>query len=336
MVLMQMNCTFDAKMYKSIKRYMKKKCVLVTGGTGFIGSHLCERLLQEGARVICMDNLFSSTLDSIAHLISHEDFKFVEWDITVPFDCEVDEIYNMACPASPVHYQFDPIKTTTTCVMGAINVLELAKKYNAKVMQASTSEIYGDPLEHPQRESYFGNVNTVGPRSCYDEGKRCAETLFTDYKNQQGVRIKIIRIFNTYGPRMLENDGRVISNFIVRALRNQPLDIYGDGLQTRSFQYIDDLIEGMLRVMATPDNFSGPVNLGNPVEYTIKQLAEKVAEMIDCAGGVNYHPLPTNDPLRRQPDITLAKKTLDWEPKVALHEGLIKTIAYFKDRIQTN
>ncbi len=312
------------------------KRVLVTGGTGFIGSHLCERLLKEGASVICMDNLFSSTLDSITHLMSHEHFQFVKWDVTVPFDYEVDEIYNLACPASPVHYQFDPIKTTTTCVMGAIHVLELAKKYNAKVMQASTSEIYGDPLEHPQRESYFGNVNTVGPRSCYDEGKRCGETLFTDYKNQYNVRIKIIRIFNTYGPRMLENDGRVISNFIVRALRNEPLNIYGDGSQTRSFQYIDDLIEGMIRVMATDDDFTGPINLGNPVEYTIKQLAEKVAEVTACGAGVTYHPLPTNDPLRRQPDITLARTTLDWEPKVALHDGLMKTIAYFNDKIFPN
>ena len=309
------------------------KTILITGGAGFIGSHLCERLLKEGNHIICLDNLFSSKKQSILHLLNHRNFEFVEHDIIYPFDRKVDEIYNLACPASPIHYQEDPVKTTNTCVMGAINMLELAKKYNAKILQASTSEIYGDPLCHPQKEDYWGNVNPIGLRSCYDEGKRCAETLFMDYYREAHVRIKIIRIFNTYGPRMLPNDGRVVSNFIVAALNNKDLEIYGDGNQTRSFQYIDDLIEGMIRMIATSDNIVGPVNLGNPKEFTISQLADLILQMIDCKSSVIYKPILNDDPQRRKPDIAYAKEILKWEPSIQLADGLKETIAFFKETL---
>ncbi|MDR0763316.1 MAG: SDR family oxidoreductase [Bacteroidales bacterium] len=308
---------------------MKK--ILVTGGAGFIGSHLVERLLNEGNDVICLDNYFTGQKQNIVHLFGNPHLEVVRHDITMPYHVEVDEIYNLACPASPVHYQYNPIKTIKTSVMGAINMLGLAKRINAKILQASTSEVYGDPHEHPQRETYWGNVNPIGIRSCYDEGKRCAETLFMDYHRQNKVRTKIIRIFNTYGPRMFMNDGRVVSNFIVQALKGEDITIYGDGNQTRSFQYVDDLIEGIMRVMATGDEFIGPVNLGNPNEFTIKELAEKVIEMTKTHSRIIYKPLPSDDPTQRKPDITLAANTLnDWKPTVQLEEGLDRTIAYFR------
>lgn len=307
------------------------KRILVTGGAGFIGSHLCERLLNEGNEVICLDNYFTGSKSNIIHLLSNPFFELIRHDITSPFYIEVDEIYNLACPASPIHYQYNPIKTIKTSVMGAINMLGLAKRIRAKVLQASTSEIYGDPKVHPQKEDYWGNVNPIGRRSCYDEGKRCAETLFMDYYIQNCVKIKIMRIFNTYGPRMHQNDGRVVSNFIVQALQNKDITIYGDGNQTRSFQYIDDLVEGMIRFMNTADDFIGPVNIGNPNEFTIKELAQKVIEITRSKSKIIYQPLPSDDPSQRQPDIQLAKSKLDgWEPKIQLEEGLRKTIDYFK------
>jgi UDP-glucuronate decarboxylase len=306
------------------------KRVLVTGGAGFIGSHLCERLLNDGNEVICLDNFFTGSKMNIIQLLPHPYFELVRHDVTSPFFAEVDEIYNLACPASPVNYQYNPIKTIKTSVMGAINMLGLAKRVKAKILQASTSEVYGDPQVHPQIESYWGHVNPVGIRSCYDEGKRCAETLFMDYHNQNKVRIKIIRIFNTYGPRMFQDDGRVVSNFIVQALKGENLSIYGNGSQTRSFQYIDDLIEAMIRMMNSPEDFTGPVNIGNPGEFTILELAEKVLKLTGSSSKINYFPLPSDDPLHRQPDIQLAMKMLNWEPKIELEEGLMRTIAYFK------
>ncbi|MDR0660354.1 MAG: SDR family oxidoreductase [Prevotellaceae bacterium] len=307
------------------------KRILVTGGAGFIGSHLCERLLSDGNDVICLDNYFTGTKDNVIHLMSNPHFELVRHDVIEPYYAEVDEIYNLACPASPIHYQYNPIKTVKTSVMGAINMLGLAKRVKAKILQASTSEVYGDPTVHPQPESYRGNVNPIGKRSCYDEGKRCAETLFMDYHWQNGVKIKIVRIFNTYGPRMHPNDGRVVSNFIIQALKGEPITIYGDGLQTRSFQYIDDLVEGLVKMMKTSDDFIGPVNIGNPVEFSIKELAEQVIKLSNSKSTLEFHPLPQDDPTQRQPDISLAQKALDcWVPKVSLKEGLENTISYFR------
>ena len=307
------------------------KNILVSGGAGFIGSHLCTRLINEGHKVICLDNLFTGSKENIAHLEGNFRFEFVQFDVENPYEADVDEIYNLACPASPIHYQYDAIKTIKTSVLGAINMLELAKNTKAKILQASTSEIYGDPVVHPQVEDYWGNVNPIGIRSCYDEGKRCAETLFMDYHRQNGLRIKIIRIFNTYGPRMLPNDGRVVSNFVVQALKNQDITIYGSGKQTRSFQYVDDLIEGMIRTMNTDDEFIGPVNLGNPHEFSILELAEKVIALTNSKSKLIFKPLPHDDPKQRQPDITLAKAKLGWEPTIELDEGLRHIIEYFKE-----
>jgi len=308
---------------------MQKKKILVTGGAGFIGSHLCERLLNEGNEVISLDNYFTGSKKNIIHLMDNPYFELIRHDVSNPFYIEVDEIYNLACPASPVHYQHDAIQTVKTSVMGAINMLGLAKRLNIKVLQASTSEVYGDPVIHPQVESYWGNVNPIGIRSCYDEGKRCAETLFMDYHRQNNVKVKIIRIFNTYGPNMNPNDGRVVSNFIVQALKNQDITIFGDGMQTRSFQYVDDLIEGMVRMMASEDSFTGPVNIGNPGEFTMLELASLIIELTGSKSKIVFMPLPSDDPKQRQPNIDLAKEKLDWEPKVQLREGLIKTIGYF-------
>lgn len=310
------------------------KRILVTGGAGFVGSHLCERLLNEGNEVICLDNYFTGSKINIVHLLDNPFFEMVRHDITEPYFVEVDEIYNLACPASPVHYQYNPIKTIKTSVLGAINTLGLAKRVKAKVLQASTSEVYGDPSVHPQPESYWGNVNPIGIRSCYDEGKRCAETLFMDYHNQNEVKIKIIRIFNTYGPKMNTEDGRVVSNFIVQALKGQDITIFGDGMQTRSFQYVDDLVEGMIRMMNSKDEFLGPVNLGNPNEFTMLELAQTVLKLTNSTSKLIHLPLPKDDPKQRQPDISLAKKELGgWEPKTQLEEGLKKTIAYFESII---
>lgn len=309
----------------------KIKRVLVSGGAGFIGSHLCKRLINDGCYVICMDNLFTGSKRNIAQLMDHPNFEFVEHDVTLPYEIDVDEIYNLACPASPIHYQHDPIKTIKTSFLGALHMLGIAKRCNAKVLQASTSEVYGDPEVHPQVESYWGNVNPVGYRSCYDEGKRCAETLFMDYHRQHGVRIKVVRIFNTYGPNMLPNDGRVISNFVLQALRNEDITIYGTGEQTRSFQYVDDLIEGMVKMMATEDDFIGPVNLGNPREFTIRQLAKKVIEQTGSSSKLIYKPLPHDDPQQRRPNIALAQEKLLWQPLVPLEIGLEHIIAYFKE-----
>lgn len=308
---------------------MKK--ILITGGAGFVGSHLCERLLSEGNEIICLDNYFTGNKNNIIHLMDNPLFELVRHDITEPYSAEVDQIYNLACPASPVHYQYNPIKTIKTSVMGAINVLGLAKRVNAKVLQASTSEVYGDPKIHPQTEDYWGNVNPIGVRSCYDEGKRCAETLFMDYHQQNNVAIKIIRIFNTYGPRMNANDGRVVSNFIVQALKGQEITIYGDGLQTRSFQYIDDLVEGAIRMMNSDNDFLGPVNLGNPHEFTMIELAKTILELTDSKSKIVHRPMPQDDPKQRRPDISLAKQKLDnWEPSIQLNQGLNQTIKYFK------
>lgn len=306
------------------------KRILVSGGGGFIGSHLCTRLINDGHEVICLDNFFTGSKDNIAHLMGNHHFEVVRHDVTYPYSAEVDEIYNLACPASPIHYQHDPIQTAKTSVMGAINMLGLAMRLDAKVLQASTSEVYGDPIVHPQPEHYWGNVNPVGYRPCYDEGKRCAETLFMDYHRQNDVRVKIIRIFNTYGPRMLPNDGRVVSNFVLQALNNEDITIYGDGTQTRSFQYIDDLIEGMIRMMETEDDFTGPVNLGNPNEFSIQELAEKIIAMTGSSSKIVFKSLPNDDPKQRQPDITLAKKKLGWEPTIELEDGLSRMIEYFK------
>jgi len=307
-----------------------RKRVLVTGGAGFLGSHLCERLLDEGDDVLCADNYFTGRKDNIAHLITNPRFEAMRHDITFPLYVEVDEIYNLACPASPVHYQFDPVQTTKTSVLGAINMLGLAKRVGAKILQASTSEIYGDPTVHPQTEDYRGNVNPLGPRACYDEGKRCAETLFFDYLRQHRVKIKVMRIFNTYGPRMHPNDGRVVSNFIVQALRNRDITLYGDGSQTRAFCYVDDLVEGMMRLMKTGDDINGPINIGNPHEIPVRELAERVIRQTGSTSRIVLRPLPEDDPLQRCPDITRARTQLGWEPKVALEDGLARTIEYFR------
>jgi len=310
---------------------MKK--ILVTGGAGFLGSHLCERLLNEGNEVICIDNFFTGSKSNVLHLLDNPFFELVRHDVTMPYFVELDQIYNLACPASPVHYQYNPIKTIKTSVMGAINMLGLAKRIDARILQASTSEIYGDPDVHPQKEDYWGNVNTWGPRSCYDEGKRSAETLFMDYHIQNNVDIKVIRIFNTYGPRMHPNDGRVVSNFIVQALKGDDITIYGDGQQTRSFQYVDDLIEGMIKMMSSRKDFTGPVNIGNPNEFTMLELAETIIRLTGTKSKIVHKEASEDDPSRRQPDISLAKKELNWEPRIQLEEGLIKTIAYFKSII---
>lgn len=305
--------------------------ILVTGGAGFIGSHLCERLLNDGNKVICLDNMFTGTYENISSFFDNSNFEFINANVINPLQLDVDQIYNLACPASPIQYQYDPVMTTKTSVLGAINVLDLARRVNARVLQASTSEIYGDPLVHPQTEDYRGNVNTIGPRACYDEGKRVAETLFFDYKRQYGVDIRVIRIFNTYGPRMLENDGRVVSNFIVQALHDKDITIYGDGKQTRSFCYVDDLVEGMIRVM-NRDDFFGPVNLGNPCEKTILELAEMILGKTGSASKIIFKELPMDDPIRRKPSIKLAKKEIEWEPKISISDGLDRTIAYFKQK----
>ncbi|MDA3953876.1 MAG: SDR family oxidoreductase [Bacteroidales bacterium] len=313
---------------------MKK--ILVTGGAGFIGSHLCERLLNEGNEVICLDNYFTGSKKNIAHLLKNPYFEIVRHDITMPYFIEVDEIYNLACPASPIHYQLNPIKTIKTSVMGAINMLGLAKRIKAKILQASTSEVYGDPLVHPQTEDYWGNCNPIGSRSCYDEGKRCAESLFMNYHQQNDVQIKIARIFNTYGPNMRPDDGRVVSNFIVQSLKGEDITIYGDGKQTRSFQYIDDLVEGLIRLMNTKGSFIGPINIGNPNEFTMLELAESIIKITGSKSKIAYHPLPEDDPMQRKPDINLAKKILDnWEPKIQLNEGLKNTIEYFKENTES-
>ena len=311
-------------------RVSNRKRVMVTGGAGFLGSHLCERLLKEGCDVLCVDNFYSGTKDNVAHLMDNPHFELMRHDVTFPLYVEVDEIYNLACPASPIHYQWDPVQTTKTSVHGAINMLGLAKRTKARILQASTSEVYGDPEVHPQRETYWGHVNPIGIRSCYDEGKRCAETLFFDYHRQHQLEIKVVRIFNTYGPRMHPNDGRVVSNFIVQALRGEDITIYGDGSQTRSFCYADDLIEGFVRMMASPREMTGPFNMGNPVEFTIKQLAETVLSMVGGDSKLVFKPLPQDDPKQRQPDITLARNNLGWEPKVGLEQGLKTTVAYFR------
>jgi UDP-glucuronate decarboxylase len=307
-----------------------QKRILVTGGAGFLGSHLCDRLIEEGHDVLCLDNFFTGTKKNILHLMENPNFELIRHDLAFPVFLEVDEIYNLACPASPIHYQHNPVKTVKTNVLGSINMLGLAKRVHAKILQASTSEVYGDPTVHPQTESYWGNVNTIGIRSCYDEGKRCAETLFFDYHRQNNVNIRVIRIFNTYGPRMHPNDGRVVSNFIVQALNNQDITVYGEGSQTRSFCYVDDLIEGMVRMMNGPDDFVGPVNLGNPTEFTILELAEKIIQLTASKSRVVFRALPQDDPLQRQPDISLAKEKLQWEPGTALEAGLQSTIAFFK------
>ena len=311
------------------------KRILVTGGAGFVGSHLCERLLGEGSEVICLDNYFTGSKKNIEHLMDNHYFELIRHDVTMPFFIEVDEIYNLACPASPINYQLNPIKTVKTSVMGAVNMLGLAKRIDAKILQASTSEVYGDPKIHPQTEDYWGHVNPIGTRSCYDEGKRVAETLFVNYHKQNNVKIKIIRIFNTYGPRMDKNDGRVVSNFIVQALRGEDITVYGKGDQTRSFQYVEDLINGMTKVMATGDDFTGPVNIGNPGEFTILELAQKVIDIIGSKSKIIYEDLPSDDPMQRQPDITLAKSKLNWEPKIKLEEGLERTISYFDNLLKS-
>lgn len=314
-----------------MRLYESRKKILVTGGAGFLGSHLCDRLIEQGHEVLCLDNLFTGTKRNIEHLLGHPRFEFMRHDVTFPLYVEVDEIYNLACPASPVHYQHDPVATTKTSVHGAINMLGLAKRLRAKILQASTSEVYGDPQVHPQTEGYWGHVNPIGIRSCYDEGKRCAETLFFDYYRQHGVRIKVARIFNTYGPRMHPNDGRVVSNFIMQALENKPITIYGDGQQTRSFCYVDDLITGFLKLMGTDEAVTGPINLGNPKEFTIKQLAEEVIRLTGSSSKLEILPLPSDDPKQRQPDITIAKNELGWEPSIELAQGLTHTIDYFRE-----
>ena len=315
------------------REYNSRKRVMVTGGAGFLGSHLVEVLLDAGHEVLCVDNLFTGTRDNIAHLRGNPNFEFMRHDITFPLYVEVDEIYNLACPASPVHYQHDPVQTTKTSVHGAINMLGLAKRLGCKILQASTSEVYGDPSVHPQTEDYWGHVNPIGPRSCYDEGKRCAETLFFDYHRQHGLPIKVARIFNTYGPRMHPADGRVVSNFIVQALRNEPLTVYGHGHQTRSFCYVDDLIRGLVALMESDPETTGPVNLGNPIEFTVRELAEKVIDLTDSQSTLEELPMPQDDPKQRQPDISKAKSELGWEPKMSLDDGLPRTIAYFRELV---
>jgi len=315
---------------------LKERRVLVTGGAGFIGSHLCERLLERGDEVLCVDNFYTGTRRNVQHLLSNPLFELMRHDVCFPLYVEVDEIFNLACPASPVHYQFDPVQTTKVSVHGSINILGLAKRVKAKVLQASTSEVYGDPTVHPQKEDYWGNVNPIGLRSCYDEGKRCAETLFFDYQRQHRLPIKVARIFNTYGPGMHPNDGRVVSNFIIQALRNQHITIYGEGNQTRAFCYIDDLVDGLMRLMETPDDVSGPVNLGNPVEFTIRQLAETVIALTGSSSKIAYRPLPEDDPRQRCPDISLAQNLLAWAPRVQLRDGLMKTIEYFERLLRSD
>jgi UDP-glucuronate decarboxylase len=318
-----------ARLYESRKR------IMVTGGAGFLGSNLIDRLINQGHEVLCVDNLFTGTKRNLDHLHGHARFEFMRHDVTLPLSVEVDEIYNLACPASPIHYQHDPVQTTKTSVHGAINMLELARRLKCKILQASTSEVYGDPTVHPQTEDYWGNVNPIGPRSCYDEGKRCAETLFFDYHRQLGLAIKVARIFNTYGPRMHHADGRVVSNFIIQALRGEGITLYGDGMQTRSFCYVDELIEGLMRLMDTDDAVTGPINLGNPNEITIRELAERAVAMTGSSSAIEYRPLPADDPKQRQPDITCAKRILGWEPKITLEEGMTKTIAYFSALLPT-
>ena len=312
-----------------MKNPMRKR-ILVTGGAGFLGSHLCERLLLQGHDVLCVDNFYTGTKGNVVHLLPNPHFELLRHDVTFPLYLEVDEIYNLACPASPIHYQHDPVQTTKTSVHGAINMLGLAKRTKAKILQASTSEVYGDPKMHPQSEDYWGHVNPIGIRSCYDEGKRCAETLFFDYRRQHNLRIKVARIFNTYGPRMHPNDGRVVSNFIVQALKNEPITVYGDGNQTRSFCYVDDLIDGLISLMSTPDEFNGPVNIGNPVEFTILELAQRVTALTGSKSEIIFKSLPSDDPMQRCPDIRLAKEKLNWSPRIFLEEGLTKTIQYFR------
>jgi len=307
-----------------------QKRILITGGAGFLGSHLCDRLVEEGHDILCLDNFFTGSKRNISHLLRKPNFELMRHDLVQPIFIEADEIYNLACPASPIHYQHNPVKTVKTSVMGSINMLGLAKRVKAKILQASTSEIYGNPTVHPQKEDYWGNVNTIGLRSCYDEGKRCAETLFFDYHRQNKVNIRVVRIFNTYGPRMHPNDGRVVSNFIVQALKNQKITVYGDGSQTRSFCYVDDMVEGMIRMMSGPDDLIGPVNLGNPDEFSILELAEKIIELTGSKSEIIFKPLPQDDPLQRKPDISLARKKLDWEPTIKLEDGLKRTIEYFK------
>jgi UDP-glucuronate decarboxylase len=310
------------------------KRILVTGGAGFLGSHLCERLLNNGHEVLCVDNFFSGTRSNILHLLDHKNMELMRHDVTFSLYVEIDEIFNLACPASPIHYQFDPVQTTKTSVIGAINMLGLAKRVKAKILQTSTSEVYGDPTVHPQTEEYWGNVNPIGRRSCYDEGKRCAETLFFDYRRQHNIPVKVVRIFNTYGPRMHPNDGRVVSNFIVQALRGHEITIYGEGKQTRSFCYVDDLIEALVRMMETPSDVTGPINIGNPQEFTIRELAELIVKLTGTKSKLRFEPLPSDDPRQRRPDISEAKSTLKWEPKTQLLEGLTKTIAYFENILQ--
>ncbi|MFN9716882.1 MAG: UDP-glucuronic acid decarboxylase family protein [Sphingomonadales bacterium] len=313
-----------------------QQSVVVTGGAGFLGSYLCERLVESGNDVLCVDNLFTGTKNNISHLLDEKNFEFLRHDVTIPLYVEASKIVNLAGPASPIHYQFDPVQTTKTSVHGAINMLGLAKRTKAKILQASTSEIYGDPLEHPQREEHWGNVNPIGPRSCYDEGKRCAETLFFDYRRQFGMPVKVVRIFNTYGPRMRPDDGRVVSNFIMQALRGDPITIYGDGMQTRSFCYVDDLIDGILAMMETQDDVTGPVNLGNPTEFTMLELAEVIIDEIGSKSKLEFRPLPQDDPKQRKPDISFAKRLLDWEPKTPLRDGIRKTSAYFEKVLADN
>jgi UDP-glucuronate decarboxylase len=317
-----------------MKNFFGKR-ILVTGGAGFLGSHLCERLLEAGQEVLCVDNLYTGRRENIVHLMENKSFEFMRHDICIPLYVEMDEIYNLACPASPIHYQFDPVQTTKTSVHGSINMLGLAKRVKAKILQASTSEVYGDPIVHPQPETYWGHVNPIGLRACYDEGKRCAETLFFDYHRQHKLRIKVARVFNTYGTRMHPNDGRVVSNFILQALQGENLTVYGDGSQTRSFCYVDDLIDGFVRLMQSPDDFTGPVNLGNPVEITMLELAEKVLAITGSDSRIVYEPLPSDDPNQRRPDITKAKAALDWTPRVGLDEGLERTVAYFKQLVKS-
>jgi len=307
-----------------------QKRILITGGAGFLGSHLCDRLAEEGHDVLCLDNFFTGSKRNISHLLGKPNFELIRHDLVQPIFIEADEIYNLACPASPIHYQYNPVKTVKTSVMGSINMLGLAKRVKAKILQAFTSEIYGNPAVHPQKEDYWGNVNTIGLRSCYDEGKRCAETLFFDYHRQNKVNIRVVRIFNTYGPRMHPNDGRVVNNFIVQALKNQKITVYGDGSQSRSFCYVDDMVEGMIRMMNGPDDLTGPANLGNPDEFSILELAEKIIELISSKSEIIFKPLPQDDPLQRKPDISLARKKLDWEPTIKLEDGLKRTIEYFK------
>ena len=308
----------------------RRKRILVTGGAGFLGSHLCDRLVERGDDVLCLDNFFTGAKDNVAHLMGRSNFELMRHDVTMPLYVEVDEIYNLACPASPVHYQHDPVQTTKTSVHGAINMLGLAKRLRAKILQASTSEVYGDPSVHPQTEDYWGHVNPIGPRACYDEGKRCAETLFFDYRRQNDLSIKVARIFNTYGPRMHPNDGRVVSNFAVAALKGEPITIYGDGEQTRSFCYVDDLIEGLIRLMETDESVTGPINLGNPAEITVRELATTITKLVNSKSEVSYHPRPTDDPMQRRPDITKAERMLDWRPSTSLVDGLTATIDYFR------